>query len=504
MAKASKLVGLGAVGVALGVAAGAASACVTNALHLEPTRPKGTPIDASGYRADDASVERFREVLRIATVSRDDVTQRDDAAFEELARTLRRLYPHTFASFDEPLSFDTHGFLMRWEGLNQTLAPILLMAHHDVVPVEGQEWDYPPFAAEIHDGQIWARGALDNKLCLCGCMEAFEYLAAQGWQPPRDIWFFSSCGEEVMGPAVRDAAAWLDEHDIHPAIVLDEGGAIAQDCPLGVDAPIAMVGISEKGYVDLTVRAASAGGHASAPTDNDATRLLVRAVENICAHPAKPQLMPAVEEMLRELAAHANPAYRAVFANMDLFRPLVTKILADGEETGGMVRTTYALTQLEGSTARNVLPPVATATINVRVAPFETVADAMARAQARADEVANEAGMPGSISVELADENYNEPAPISPFDDAAFDYLRRCVAGVYPEAGCAPYIQTSCSDARAMNEVSEHVYRMAGFFYSKTARELIHAPNERISVEDYKRGLEFYVAFVSGLDQLEA
>jgi carboxypeptidase PM20D1 len=75
-----------------------------------------------------------------------------------------------------------------------------MMAHHDVVPTEGQEWDYPPFAAEIHDGQIWARGTLDNKLCFCGCMEAFEHLLGEGYVPPRDIWFFSSCCEETSGP----------------------------------------------------------------------------------------------------------------------------------------------------------------------------------------------------------------------------------------------------------------------------------------------------------------
>ena len=501
--KVAKVLG-GVAGGALAAVAGVAGACAYNASKLEPASPQGAPLDAGGYHADDAAVERFREILRIPTVSRADEAERDDAAFVQMAETLRRLYPHVFAAFDEPLSFDTFGFLMRWRGSDPARTPVLLMAHHDVVPVDGQDWDYPPFEAEIHDGQIWARGALDNKLCLCGCMEAFELLASQGWQPPRDIWFFSSCGEEVRGTAAEEAAQWLNDHGIHPALVLDEGGAIATEVPLNVSEPVAMVGVSEKGYADLTVRAVAPGGHASAPSDNDATRLLVRAVERICANPGAPKLIAPVEAMLQELGARSSFAYRMVFGNMWLFRPVVEQILAGGEETGAMVRSTYALTQLSGSTARNVLPPEATANINMRVAPFETVDEAVARARALAEQVAREAGMPGCITVEIADGVSQEPAPVSPHDDPTFDYVRRCVAGVYPEAGCTPYVQSSCSDARAMNEASEHVYRMAGYIHSKTARELIHAANERIPVADYKRGLEFYVAFVSNLDKLDA
>ncbi len=500
MKKATKV----ASGALAGVAVAIVAAGVKNMLSLEPARPNGAPIDAGDYHADDAAVERFREVLRIPTVSRDDVSQRDDAAFELMARTLRRLYPHTFEVFDEPIFFDTFGFLMRWEGADPSKASVLLMAHHDVVPANEEEWEYPPFAAEIHDGEIWARGTLDNKLCLCGCFEAFEYLAAQGWQPPRDVWFFSSCGEEVTGPAASEAASWLVEHGVNPAFVLDEGGAIATECPLGVDVPVAMVGVAEKGYVDLTVKAVSAGGHASSPSENDATRLLVRAVENICDNPGASRVMPAVERMLVELASHAAPAYRALFGNMGVFRPVVGLILSMGGETAAMVRTTYALTQLSGSPARNVLPTEATANINVRVAPFETIADAIARAQDLADEVATQAGMPGAITVSKAEEG-DEPSPVAPFEnDAAFDYLHRCVAGIYPEAGCAPYVQMGASDARHMHRHFDHVYRMAGYLYSKTARELVHAPNERIPVEDYKRGLGFYVALLRGLDQLEA
>lgn len=479
--------------------------CVARAFALKPTASEADPICAGGYRAGDDEVEHFRTLLRIPTVSRDDPALFDRKPFEQWVPALRKLYPLTMSAF-ELQRIDEFGLLMRWAGADAALQPVVLMAHHDVVPTDGQKWTYPPFAAEVHDGQIWARGTLDNKLCFCGCMEAFEHLLAEGYVPPRDIWFFSSCCEESAGPTADHAVQWLEDHDVHPYMVLDEGGAVATGVPLGVSSPMAMVGVSEKGHIDLTVSAQAAGGHASAPSRNDATRLLVRAVERICAHPGKPQVADAVAAMLKELSARGSFAYRMVFANMWLFRPLVGRILASGSETGPMVRSTYALTQLMGSPARNVLPSQASANLNVRIAPFEGVAAALDRARKQAQAECSSSGVPDDcITVGFSkDSLINEPSPFSPYDDAAFDYIRRCVAGVYPEAGVCPYVQSSCSDARSFTKICHRVYRFAAFIYSPEAREgLIHGTDERIAVEDYKRGVKFYVAFVRGLAQLQ-
>lgn len=478
--------------------------CVVRALALRPTQPAGAPIDAGDYAAGDDAVERFRTLLRIPTVSRDDPALLDRAAFDQWIPTLRELYPTVFSTF-ELTRIDDYGILMCWAGADASLDPVLLMAHHDVVPTDGQDWTYPPFAAEVHDGRIWARGTTDNKCCFAAIMEAFETLLGEGYVPPRDVWFFSSCCEETSGPTADHAAAWLADHGVNPYLVLDEGGAVAMGVPLGVVAPMAMVGVSEKGHVDLTVRAISAGGHASSPSDNDAPRLLVRAAERICAHPGRPHVDVAVESMLVELAARGSFAYRLIFANMWLFRPLVGRIFASGHETGPLVRSTYALTQLEGASAHNVLPSEARANVNVRVAPFETVAQALERARSSAVAEAEASHAPDSIRVDaVADGLVNEPAPLSPHDDAAFDYIRRCVAGVYPEAGCCPYVQTSCSDARAMSVVCKRVYRLAPFVYTPEMRARIHGTDEYIPVECYKRGVAFYVAFVRALDELGA
>lgn len=340
-----------------------------------------------------------------------------------------------------------------------------------------------------------------------GFFEAAEHLIGRGYVPPRDVWYFSSNAEETSGPAARDAVAWLRDHDIHPYLVLDEGGAVATDTPLGVKVPVAMVGVSEKGHVDLTVTATADGGHASKPQANDAPRLLARACERIGANPGMPCFTEALDAMLAELASHSSLLYKVVFSNLWLTRPLVAKIMAGNTETAAMLRSTYALTQLEGSPAHNVLPPVARANFNVRIAPFETVADATERARTQALAEAAASGVGASqVTVEVNDSvPYTEPAPVSPFgDDPAFDYLHRCVKGVYPTAGFAPYVQSSCSDSREFNAICDRVYRFCGFVYSGEARSLIHTANERIGVDVYKKGIEFYVSFLAHLDQLES
>lgn len=499
-----------ALAAAAGIAAGSALGAVAvrsaaRAAALKPAVPVGPPLDAGEYRAGDDAVARFQTLLRIPTVSRDDPARLDREPFERWVPTLRQLYPRTFSACGLTM-IDEFGILMRWPGADSALDPVVIMAHHDVVPTDGQTWEHDPFAADIVDGEIWARGALDTKCIIGAFFEAAEYLITQGYRPPRDVYYFSSNGEEISGSAARDAVAWLRDRGIRPYMVLDEGGAVATDVPLGVDVPIAMVGVSEKGHVDFTVTARADGGHASTPDANDATRLLTRVCERIAAHPGKPEFTRAVDATLTELASRSNPVMRFVFANLWLTRPAVAAIMAGSGETAAMLRTTYALTQLEGSTARNVLPTVARANFNVRVAPFETVADALARARALAAEECAACGVsPDHVSVEVNEEAaHTEPAPISPFErDPAFDYIHRCVAGVYPEAGCAPYVQNSCTDSREFNAICDRVYRFCGFIYSGEARKLIHTANERIGVDIYQRGIEFYVAFLRHLELID-
>lgn len=140
------------------------------------------------------------------------------------------------------------------------------MAHYDVVPVEEQRWAHPPFCGEVFDGELWGRGTLDTKITLLGVMEAAESLIRQGFVPKQDVYFAFGGDEEVSGHGAKDIIAYLKQQGVKPAFVVDEGGAVVDGVFPGVTHPLAVIGIGEKGMMDVVLTAKSEGGHASHPT----------------------------------------------------------------------------------------------------------------------------------------------------------------------------------------------------------------------------------------------
>ena len=371
-------------------------------------------------------------------------------------------------------------------------APVLFMAHHDVVEADPTGWTHDPFAADIEDGKIYARGAVDTKCIWAALMEAAESLIAEGYMPPRDVYFFSSNTEEDGGDTAPHMVEHLKEIGRVPYMVLDEGGAVIDNPPLGVKGEFAAIGVAEKGIFDAYIETSASGGHASTPSLGDATAKLVSGLDDLQKNPPRAALSEPVAAMLKELAARGGFGLRLVFGNLWLFRPLVVKIMKGGSETAAMVRTTYALTQLEGSRAHNVIPKKAKGTVNVRIDPSESVEVALGRIKERFDD---------ETTYEL--DEVCESSPVSPFNgDPAFEYLRRIVHSVYPDAGIAPYVQTSCSDARHFARVCPRTYRFAGILFRGDQRMRIHGQDENLDVDAYKRGIGFYIELIRHLDML--
>lgn len=472
--------------VVLALIAALAIVLVVNAVRLKPT-PVVDPLPQSSAMGTDASVERFREMLRSETVW----GSGDRTAFDEFVPKLRRLYPRVFETCELKM-IDTYGISLLWKGTDRAAAPVLLMAHHDVVEADPAGWSHDPFSADVADGKIYARGAVDTKCIWAGLMEAAETLMAEGYTPPRDIYFFSSNTEEEGGDTAPHMIDYLKSIDRIPYMVLDEGGAVIDNPPLGVQGEFAAVGVAEKGIFNACIETCADGGHASTPSLEDATAKLVAGLDDLQKNPPRAVLSAPVATMLKELAAHGGFGLRIVFGNLWLFRPLVVRIMKGDHETAAMVRTTYALTQLEGSKAHNVIPHKAKATVNVRIDPGDSVDGALARIKQRFDE---------KTSYDLFE--VCEPSPVSPFDgDEAFEYLRRVIHSVYPNAGIAPYVQTSCSDARHFARVCPHTYRFAGILFRGDQRMRIHGQDENLDVDAFKRGVGFYIEFIRHLDML--
>lgn len=463
---------------------------LVGALRLKPT-PVKDPLPPSDIMGTDEGVARFQEMLRSATVWGRENPDADHTPFDEFVPKMRKLYPKVFATMDLTM-VNTYGILLKWEGSDPAAQPVVLMAHHDVVSADPAGWTHDPFAANIEDGRIWARGSVDTK-CILGCLyESAETLIGEGYVPPRTIYLWSSNCEEDNGDTSPHVVEYLQQQGIDPLFVLDEGGAVIDNAPLGVDCEFAVIGVAEKGLFNAFLTTNADGGHASTPSSQDATAKLVAGLDQLQKHPAPSRLSAPVEYMLKELAAHGSFGLRIVFGNLWLFRPLVLSIMRKSPETAAMVRTTYALTELEGAPTANVIPKQAHAAVNVRVDPAETVDEALARITACFDD-----------KTECTLRDPIDPSPISPYDgDPVFDYLCKVTHSVYPDAGIAPYVQSSCSDARHFSRVFPRVYRFAGILFRGDQRARIHGQDENLDVESYKRGVGFYIELINNIDLL--
>ncbi|MCL2827048.1 MAG: M20/M25/M40 family metallo-hydrolase, partial [Eggerthellaceae bacterium] len=353
---------------------------LANAARIKPT-PVESPLPPSQAMGDDGAVARFQEMLRCPTIWGAEDPDADHTPFDEFVPLLKRLYPTVFESLELTM-VNTYGVMLTWTGTDPALDPVILTAHHDVVVANPKGWNHDPFGAEIADGKIWARGSVDTKCILAALLEATASLLAEGYVPPRTIIIFSSNCEEDAGNTTPKMVELLKERGITPYFVLDEGGAVIDNAPLGVSCQFAAVGVSEKGIFNTLITTNADGGHAATPSLANATNKLVAGLDALQNNPAPAKLAAPIEAMLKELAAYGGFGLKLVFGNLWLFRPIVLKFMKGDSETAAMVRTTYALTQLAGSTAHNVIPRQAKATVNVRIDPSETVELAFSRIKA--------------------------------------------------------------------------------------------------------------------------
>ncbi|MBU2074717.1 MAG: M20/M25/M40 family metallo-hydrolase, partial [Actinobacteria bacterium] len=286
----------------------------------------------------ERAVEALQATVRIPTVSRRDGV--DTEVFDALLAELEARFPLLHERL-ELTRVHTHGLLFRWAGASDA-QPVVLMAHLDVVPIEDESrWTHPPFSGAVVDGVIWGRGTLDDKGCVVAICSAVEELLEDGHEPAQDVWLSFGCDEEVFGQAAPEAVAVLRGRGVEPWFVLDEGGAVAGGAFPGVSAPVAVVGVTEKGVTSLLLRAEGRGGHASTPARNGPTARIAKAITALESSPMSPALPAPTVELFRRLGPHLPLPLRPVVAAAARVPAVLTRtLLAAGPETAAMVRTT--------------------------------------------------------------------------------------------------------------------------------------------------------------------
>ena len=211
----------------------------------------------------EGAIEALQKLIRCKTVSYYDRSLEDNAEFDKLVDMLPSLYPEVFRVCDFKQLPD-RALLFKWEGKAHD-EPSVMMAHYDVVPATADKWKKPPFEAIIEDGVLWGRGSLDTKVTFNAVLQAANTLISRGFVPEQDMYFAFSGGEETNGEGAENIVKYFIENNISPALVVDEGGAVVENVFPGVKKPCGLIGIAEKGMINLNFSIDSNGGHASAP-----------------------------------------------------------------------------------------------------------------------------------------------------------------------------------------------------------------------------------------------
>lgn len=440
---------------------------------------------------EEKVISRFQQMIRKKTVSDKDGNF-DKAEFEGFYKVLEGNYPAVFSTV-EAQRINDYGILLRWKGKNEKLDPVILMAHHDVVSDEGQDWLHPAFEAEVHDGCVWGRGTIDTKCLIGGIFEAWEALIEEGYVPERDIYFASSNCEEVAGDTMPKIVDWFRENKIKPHFILDEGGAIMSNLPMGIKTPFAMIAMSEKGWATLKLTArsktAAHGAKASASDKVSAPVKLVRALDAIEKNPIEANLTAAVEEMLRSFAPYIDGYVGSVLKNIKIFRPIIKKVLESNADTAAMIRSAINITKIEAGNEKGGVPDTATATLSLKIAPHDTVDGVIAHIRKVVGE-----------NIEVEEIKRSNPPRISDFRTKNFELVKNTVKKVFPDVGAAPFILNAGTDARHFSPICNEIYRFGAFRLDDDLFGTVHGANERIPVKDYLKCIEFYYELVKGIN----
>ena len=430
----------------------------------------------------DKAVDALAQLVRCKTISYTDPALEDDGEFEKLVQLLPQLYPKVF-EICEFQRLPGRALLLRWPGKHND-APAVMMAHYDVVPVNEESWEKPPFAGIIENDVLWGRGTLDTKGTLNGALSAADALIRQDFQPENDLYFAFSGGEEINGPGADNIVQYFVDHKITPALVLDEGGAVVENVFPGVKQPCGLIGIGEKGLLNAQFRTVSTGGHASSPKPHTPVGILSRACTRVEGKPFKMHITKPAAEMFDTLGRHSSFLYRLIFANLWCFGWVLDVLgRTSGGEMNALLRTTVAFTQMEGSSARNVIPPEAKMVANMRLNPDDSVASALAYLKQTVKD----------NTVDISALEHFEPSRISQTNCEAWDKVATTVAETWPGCLVSPYLMVQCSDSRHYGRISDKVYRFCAMALSKEERATIHGHNERIPLETIHKTVEFYI-----------
>lgn len=453
-----------------------------NTMHFPSRQIKG--VAAVAVETPPGAAERLAEALRYPTIS--SYGWVDTAALLGLHAYIDSTFPGVAARLEKS-TVNGLSLLYRWPGIQPELKPVVLLGHLDVVPPDTatlNTWQYPPFEGHVDREFIYGRGSMDDKSGVIGILEAIEMLIRAGHQPARTLYLAFGHDEEIGGKdGAVGLAARLQSQGVEAQFVLDEGGFVMPGTVPGVEQPVALVGIAEKGGVNLELTCEGEGGHSSMPPHQTAIGILSAAIAKLEAHPFPPRMGGTISTFFDYAGPEMKPALRLVFANRWLFEPVIRSILEKKNTTRASIRTTTAVTVIRGGVKTNVLPTEASAIVNFRIIPGETADDV----QAYVEEVIAD----DRVQVKLHDLVGN-PSRVSDPASAGFQHIQQAALETLGEVVVVPYLVIGNTDARHYEGIATQLFRFLPLRIAAEDLSRMHGNDERIGVKQYEQAIHFY------------
>ncbi|MDA9617704.1 M20 family peptidase [Pseudomonadota bacterium] len=450
----------------------------------EPTVNVGLTADIDG----EAATNNLAASIRFKTISHQDKEKFSPQEFEGFIKWAADTYPEFHSAMQ--LEMLEYTLLFKWEGSDNSLAPILLTAHYDVVPViPGTEsiWEEEPFAGVISNNRIWGRGALDDKSGVVGMMEAATYLIQNNFQPTRTVYFSFGHDEEIGGGGAALVTEKLKQEGVQLQWSLDEGSFVNRGFFPGVDKLVAPINVAEKGIMNLLIVAKAKGGHSSTPPKKTAVTILADALIKLENEPLPGSLEGLSAVMFDEVSKHMPFGYRFLFANRWLFGGLLDSQMSSTPVINAMIRTTTAPTMLSGSIKSNVLPIEATALINFRLHPRDSIESVTEHVRR----------VVGSDQVEVRALGGMEASGISSWESPGYEIISSSLSKVYGEVVSVPGIMIAASDTRHYSKVADNSFRFNPFSIVPEDMTGFHGTNESIAVDSFIAGIKTYVDIIN-------
>ncbi|MGE4454695.1 MAG: M20/M25/M40 family metallo-hydrolase [Sphaerochaeta sp.] len=443
-----------------------------------------TNEDPKRVSPDERMESILLDAIACKTVSHTATEATDWKEFAHLATVLQKSFPHCETKRIRDQEIGPYNLVYRFPGENTKQEPALLTAHLDVVGATEQQWSHPPFKGTLDSTYLYGRGSFDCKLQVISILSAFEALLEQN-QQPKTTWYVAfGCDEESNGSeeGASKISRYFKNQGLHFKFVLDEGGVVSQKYIKGFEQSIAVVGVAEKGYLDLELASERIAGHSSTPAFPTALGNLGRAIHRLERHQMPARLTPPVKQMLVRLGKEGPFFYSLLFLNLWLTGGLLKWIFSKQATLNAAIRTTVVPTVISASEKSNVIAKKATAQVNIRLLNGDTE-------ERVATWVKNTIKDP-SISIRTL--RFTPPSKVSSSEGKAFSFLCSAIKHIFPEAIATPYLMMGATDARKYQELSDCIYRFTPARMERSEVDRMHAPDERISRENIVLAKRFY------------